>query len=148
MRKEETIRRYSEAAYEKPLEQDRERKRANLDMVREINYEISRKGGKYYEKHLKYQHTGLPGERNKIRVKHANKWCQYKKIIAPDSQIHHEWVPETAEYLGVALVEKDQHMHGIIDVIKILDGEITLLTEEEIREQEVSAACLSSQKRR
>jgi len=32
----------------------------------------------------------------------------------------------------LALVEKDQHMRGIIDVIEVLEGKITLLTEEAI----------------
>ena len=31
------------------------------------------------------------------------------------------------------VVEKDQHIHGFIDVIQILEGEITLFTEEEIK---------------
>lgn len=62
-----------------------------------------------------------------------NLCCEMKKeaIIAPDSQLHHEWVPETCEYRGVALVEAEQHMHGFVDVI--VDGEITRLTEEQIR---------------
>lgn len=76
---------------------------------------------------------GNQGERNKIRMKHANQYRPFKQIIAPDSQIHHEWIPETAEFRGVALVEKDQHMHGFIDVIKILEGKITLLSEKEIK---------------
>jgi hypothetical protein len=82
---------------------------------------------------LEYNRTGIPGEKTRIRYKHGREWKPYKDIIAPDSQIHHEWVPETAEYRGVALVEKDAHMHGFVDVIEILDGEITLLTEEEVK---------------
>jgi hypothetical protein len=66
-------------------------------------------------------------------MKHAHQYKPYKDSIAPDSQIHHEWVPETAEYRGVALVEAEQHMHGFVDVIEILAGKITLLTEEEIK---------------
>lgn len=37
------------------------------------------------------------------------------------------------EYDGVALVEADRYQHGIIDVIQILKGKITLLTEKEIK---------------
>ena len=99
------------------------------------NQESCRKGGKYYKKFLEYQHTGLRGERNSVRDKHGFKWRAYKNIIAPESQIHHEWIPETADYKGVALVETDQHMHGIIDVIEILEGEIRLSTEAEIYSQ-------------
>ena len=149
MKKEEFIKRYGEGAYEKRLEQTRQWEEANPDKVLEQihkwreanpekveaqNHERNRKGGRHYVKKLKYMTTGLQGERNKIRVNHAYKWRPYKNIIAPDSQIHHEWLPGSAEYRGVALVEKDQHMHGFVDVIKILNGKITLLTEEEVKE--------------
>lgn len=139
MEKEERIGRYGEATYEKWLQQSRgwnaQWREANPDKVAANNQEANRKGGKYYKKHLKHEHIGLRGERNKIRTKHANRYRPFKQIIAPNSQIHHEWIPNTAEYAGVALVEKDQHMHGYVDVIKILDGKITLFTEKEIREQ-------------
>jgi hypothetical protein len=135
--KEEYIEKYGEEAYEKQLEQKRQWREANPEKAEEHNHETSRKGGKYYEKRLEYAHTGLQGERNKIRTTHANKWRPYKKIIAPDSQIHHEWIFETADFRGVALVEADQHMHGIIKVIQILKGVITVFTEKEIREEEI-----------
>jgi hypothetical protein len=111
----------------------RERDRKNPERVKEHNRQSSRKGGKYYEKNLLYHRIGLQGKRNAIRSRHRNKWRQYKHQIAPDSQIHHSWRPGTAEYDGVALVEKDKHRHGIIDVIQILEGKITLLTEKEVR---------------
>lgn len=148
MKKEEIIAKYGEAAYEKQLAQGRARYKAHKEednarskkyreqhpeKAEADNHEGSRKGGKYYAKKLKDQRTGLRGERNKIRSKHANQYKPYKAIIAPDSQIHHEWIPDTSKYRGVALVEADQHMHGFVDVIEIIDGEITLLTEEEIR---------------
>ena len=79
--------------------------------------------------------SGIPHAKNLIRKKHLKKWAPYKKIIAPASQLHHEWIPETADYRGMALVEKDQHLHGFIDVIQVLEGEITLLTESEIRRE-------------
>ena len=135
MNKEEFIKRRGEAAYEKMLQQRIEWGAANPDKVSATAHEQGHKGGKYYEKNLEYQHTGLRGERNNVRKKHGHKYRPFKQIIAPNSQIHHEWVPETAKYRGVALVEKDQHMHGFVDVIKILEGKITLLTEKEIVEQ-------------
>ena len=163
MNKEERIAKYGEAAYKKKLEQVRawqeehkeeekayskkyykehkEEENARSKKYREKNpeqvvangQEQGRRGGKHYAKKLKYEHTGLQGARNRIRYKHGREWKPYKDIIAPDSQIHHEWVPDTAEYRGIALVEAEQHMHGIIDVIEILDGKITLLTEEQVR---------------
>jgi hypothetical protein len=99
--------------------------------------EQGRKGGKYYDITLEDNRTGLRGERNKIRTKHGKQYRPYKMIIAPDSQIHHEWIPDTSEYRGVALVEAEQHMHGIVDVIEILEGSITLLTEEEVKRKQI-----------
>ena len=137
MNKEEIIAKYGEAAWAKVLEQGREKtkkyKEEHPEQVKADNRELIRKGGKYYDKHQEYQHTGLQGARNRIRNKHRRQYKPYKMIIAPESQIHHEWVPKTAEYTGVALVEADQHMHGFVDVIQILDGKITLLTEEEVK---------------
>lgn len=146
--KEGFIEKHGEAAYEKILQQSRvwlaqhreehntTQKKwcdANPKKVKANNQEHGRKGGKYYKKALEYQHTGLSGKRNRIRWNHGHKYHSFKKIIAPESRIHHEWIPGTAEYTGVALVETDQHMYGFVDVIKILDGKITLLTEKEVK---------------
>ena len=150
MKKDKFIERYGRAAWERHLEQNRQWKEANPEkmaeykrrwaeanpgQVKEHAHNQSRKGGSGYEKALKYGHTGLQGERHKIRNKHGHMWRQYKNIVAPDSQIHHSWHPGTSRYTGVALVEADQHRHGIIDVIQILEGKITLFTEKELRER-------------
>jgi hypothetical protein len=129
MGKEEFIKRYGEEAYEKKLEQNRQRTLNNPDIVRNQNRKQCRKSGEFYLKTRKYQTTHLQGKRNKVRNNHRWMWGRYKKLIAPGSQIHHEWVTGTAEYKGVALVEKDPHIHGIIDVIQILEGKITLFSE-------------------
>jgi hypothetical protein len=151
MNKEETIAKYGEDAWEKHLAQSRaykdehkeeesarnkKYKEEHQEQVIADHQEECRKGGKRYEKKLEHQRTGIPGEKTKIRSKHARDYKPYKDIIAPESQIHHEWVPATSEYRGVALVEADAHMHGIVDVIEILDGKITLLTEEQVRNQQ------------
>ena len=148
MDKEEIIRRRGVVAYKKKLQYNSDygihhREEGNIRKnewrgrnpakVATLNREINRKGGKYYEAKLKYNITGVQGERAQIRTKHAKYYRPFKRIIASASQLHHEWIPETASYMGLALVEKDQHMHGYIDVIQILEGEITLLSEEEIR---------------
>lgn len=169
MKKSEIIAKYGEEAYEKILARNRayykahkERESARVKKYRENhleevkankkkyskehseqviarNQEIGRKDGKYYDKHLAYNQTGLQGDRNKIRIKHGRQYKPYKDIIAPDSQLHHEWIPRTADYRGVALVEADQHMHGFVDVIEILDGKITLLTEKEVADVETKS---------
>ena len=120
---------------EKKRKSDREYRR-NHPQDSKINKRERRKGGKDYEERQKYETTGLQGRKKKIRMKHAKKWRRYKQIVAPESQGHHEWISETSQYRGVALVEKDQHMHGFIDVIQILKGEITVFTEKEICERE------------
>jgi hypothetical protein len=112
---------------------DKKYREEHPEKVKAHNHEQNRKGGRRYDKKLEYNKTGIPGDKHKIRTKHANKYKPYKMIIAPESQIHHEWIPKTSEYRGVALVEADQHMHGFVDVIEILDGKITLLTEEQIK---------------
>lgn len=147
MKAEDYIKKYGEAAYEKTLQEDKERhaqhsednnaKRREWDKdhpgeVKARARESSNKGGKYYAQQLEYKRTGLQGERRVIRRKHASQYRVLKQIIAPDSQIHHEWIPGTADFRGVALVETNPHQYGFIDVIQILEGEITLLTEEAI----------------
>ena len=144
MKKEETIRRYGEITYQKEKKQGRERhaKHREGDNERSAKWrethpgeviaqgrDRSHKGGKYYDKTLEYLRTSLQYKRNLVRHSHRRKWNPFKRIIAPESQIHHQWVPGTANYTGVALVEKDQHMHGFIDVIQILEGEIMLRVE-------------------
>lgn len=150
MDKEEYIKKYGEAAYgkilqrsrdfhmqhhEESLRQKRDWKATNPEKAKATNREISRKGGKYYESALKYRTTGIPGEKNTIRCKHRAQYTPYKKIIDPEclTQIHHEWLLGTANYRGVALVETDNHLHGFIDIIQILEGKITLFTEAGIR---------------
>ena len=144
MKKEEFIRRYGNDVWNQNLRRERERARThkeerrvsnqlwrlnNPKKAKAIDNEHNRKGGKYYEKHLKYQLTGLAHERNIVRQRHCYYYRPYKRIISPNSVLHHEWLPETSNYTGVALVETDQHQHGYINVIKILEGEITLFTE-------------------
>lgn len=110
--------------------------RRNPETNKKKGRQVSRKTGKYYAKKQKYKQTGIPGERERIRMRHGYYWRKYKNFVAPNSQLHHQWVPNTADYTGLALVEKDAHRYGRIDVIQILEGKITLLTEKEIIEQE------------
>lgn len=163
MNKTEFIEKYGEAAYDKQLLQNRnwkakhpeevkahlkdwnakhsqgkkalnkEWRESNPKKIAENNHEESQKGGKYYEHNRHHKMTGIPHEKVLVRQKHQRIWTPFKQIIAPASQIHHEWIPGTADYTGVALVEKDQHLHGFIDVIQILEGEITLFAEAEVR---------------
>lgn len=141
MKKGDFIEKYGKEAYAHQLVQNRASAKVwrgrNPDKVieraRAYAKELSRKGGKFYERHQVYKQTGISGEKERVRKIHGNCWRLYKRIIAPDSQLHHEWIEGTAGYTGMALVEADAHMHGIIDVIEILKGKITLLTEEEVR---------------
>jgi hypothetical protein len=144
MNKEEFVKKYGGAAYKRKIKGNNMWKANNPDRVRmhdktwrdnnpskteAKDHERNRKGGRYYERKMAYLKQGVPGERHIVRTIHARRWRKYKKIIAPDSQLHHEWIPGTAEYRGIALVEGDAHQHGIIDVIEILEGMITVLLE-------------------
>lgn len=106
---------------------------AHQEEIKAYGREQCQKGGKRYNKYLIYKQTGLQGARNIVRNKHSRRWRKYKTIVAPDSQLHHEWVSETSDYRGLAIVEADQHMHGFIDVIEVLEGKITLLSEKDVR---------------
>lgn len=135
MNKAERIKRYGKRAYEKLNERNREWARTHPKEAEAHNREANRKGGSRYDKKQEYMRTGLAGERNRIRRLHAGRYRPFKKIIALESQLHHQWQPGSAGYDGVAIVEKNQHQHGFVDVIRILEGEITLFTEKEIRER-------------
>ena len=147
--KEDFIRMYGEEAYEEEKEASKKSywadpkrnndmcrtwREAHPDEVRKNSIEQCNKGGKYYEKTKEYNNTGLRNRRNQVRKKHRRFYLPYKKIIAPESQLHHCWIKGTSNYRGIALVEADMHRYGIIDVIRILEGEITLFTEKEISE--------------
>ena len=164
MQKEEFIQRYGEAAWAKKLQQTRDGyvqhreeanarskkwqgehseecnayakkwRDANPDKAKAMQHEVNRKGGKYYEKKLIYMATGIQGGRHIIRNKHAYYYRAIKQAT-PNSVLHHEWIPGTAKYRGVALVEKEAHENGIIKVIKVLEGQITIFTEKEIKEE-------------
>ena len=99
----------------------------NPDKIKQTRNNQCRKTGLFYERNLIKEHTGLRGARNKIRSKHANVWRKYKGNWLIETQIHHEWIEGTAGYRGIAIVDKMEHQYGIINPIKILEGEITLL---------------------
>ena len=134
MNKADFIKEYGEEAYVKQQEQTRVWRMLHPTRIHANSQEQNCKGGKRYRKRLIYNRTGLRGKRRSIRGEHQKLYRSYKNIIDPDglTQIHHEWIQETADYRGVALVEANSHMHGYIDVIQILEGEITLLVETEI----------------
>ena len=134
MNKADFIKEYGEEAYVKQQEQTRVWRMLHPTRIHANSQEQNCKGGKRYRKRLIYNRTGLRGKRGGVRRKHRKIYCPYKNVIDPKglTQIHHQWIPSTADYTGVALVEKDQHMHGFIDIIQILEGEITLLVEAEI----------------
>ena len=142
MNKIEFIARYGEGAYialkARNLKSTKKYQLANPNKVTENHRVTSHKGGKRYAKKQKYKQFGVQGDRNKIRSRDSGKWRPFKKIIAPDSQLHHEWLPGSAKYTGLALVDAEQHIHGYIEVIKIFEGTITLLTEEDIKNRDIT----------
>ena len=126
---EERIARYGEEKYQKCLEQSQEWRKSHPEIVKTSNAEYNRKEGKFYHKKVEDDKKELRQKRNIIRACDRKRYRKFKNIIAPESQIHHEWLPESSNYRGTALVEANPHMMGYINVIKILEGEITIFTE-------------------
>ena len=134
MNKDKIIEKHGEEGYKKYKEERAEWGLAHRETTLKRQRKRDKKGTESYEKKRFYQMTGIPHAKKLIRGKHQERWNPFKQLIAPNSVLHHEWLPGTADYAGVALVETDQHMHGFIDVIQILEGEITLFTEAEVRQ--------------
>jgi len=135
MKKTETIRRRGLKAYERDLSLSKIWARSNPERTREYARRRNRPGGKYYMSVLRKNTEGLRHERANRRGRDGAKYRHFKKFIDPlgQTQVHHSWYVASAECEGVALVEKNQHQHGFIDVIEILEGEITVFTEQELR---------------
>lgn len=137
MKKEETIQRRGEEAYKREMALSKIWWKAHPEKLEEYAKERNRPGGRYYGTVLRKNKEGLRHKRANRRSRDGQKYRHYKKIIDPNglTQLHHSWYGGSAECEGVALVEKEQHQHGYIDVIEILEGNITILTEDEIRRQ-------------
>ena len=134
-RKEEYIARHGEDAWERHLGKKRTWKKAHPEQRWDIKYpekakalqrESCRKGGKHYEKRRERDKKGLRHERILIRNRHRKEFHEIKDTLAVEVELHHEWIGDTTEYRGMAFVEKVAHRNGIIDVILLLDGEITI----------------------
>lgn len=129
MNKEERIRRYGKKNYEMELEKHRLWSRKNFKTVKYHHDEANRKGGLHYKQKLKQNSEGLQGDRGRLRRIDGHSFRKYKRFFAQESQLHHQWIRGTANHTGIALVERDQHMHGYIDVLLIFNGEITVFDE-------------------
>jgi len=95
--------------------------------IKEISMNQSRKGGKYYEHMLQYERIGLRRERKIVRNRHRLRWNKHKGNWFTETEIHHEWLEGTANYRGIAIVDKTEHQHGIINPIEILEGTVGLI---------------------
>jgi hypothetical protein len=141
MKKKEFIARYGIEAYDKQLRQARdwqaahpEKAKANYtvwraahpekakanqaawraahpEKVKAGKAEQSNKGGKYYDKKLLYDITGIQGDRKVVRGKHQKKYASIKRIIDPKglSNVHHVWLTNSSEYTAVGIVEAKGH---------------------------------------
>jgi hypothetical protein len=69
--------------------------------------------------------TEIQAERDKIRARDGRKWRSLKQQYFQELDVHHSWVEDTSNYLGAALVEKEAHRKGLINVVQILEGQIT-----------------------
>jgi hypothetical protein len=133
MKKEEYIRKYGPAAWEERLSKTRRTRVKNkVDKGLKIKNESNKGNQTDQQESLRDQWKKENGakfrsrlnecvlqERNKIRQAHHAKWG------SADFDIHHEWSEDTADYRGVALVERTPHRHGVIKVVIPLEGVIT-----------------------
>lgn len=136
MKKEEYIRKYGPAAWEARLSKTgRTRIKNKVDKGLKIKKESPKETYTEQQELLRDQWKKENGiklkprlnecaqkERNKIRQAHYVKWG------SPDLDIHHERISDTANYHGVALVERAAHQHGIINIVILLEGVITEFT--------------------
>lgn len=132
MKKEEYIQKNGLAAWEARLARNRRmQKRNRIDKALAVQDEFQKLDPSEQQEFLRdmwkkreghYSRSGLPqnivAARNTIRHVHRSKWG------VEGLDVHHDWVGDTAEYTGVALVEREEHQRGIINVVAILDGEI------------------------
>jgi hypothetical protein len=115
---------------------DTQYRERHLEYDRSVKALEYRKGGKHYAKTLKYNTTGLQGDRNRIRWRDAYIYRPYKRVIDPNglTEVHHAWIEGTAEHLGCAVVEKEWHRFGVIvgikPAIKILNGKLIIADNE------------------
>ena len=135
MKKDGRIKQWGAEAYKRELALSKIWKKKNPEKTKRYAAERNRVGGKHYLEARRKNMEGLRHERAKRRSRDAKKYHLYKKVIDPTglTQVHHSWYSNSVECEGLALVEKDQHQHGYIKVIQILEGEITLFTEEFLR---------------
>ena len=134
MKKEEYIRKYGPAAWEAKLSKAR-RTRITNKVDKGLKDKKESKTENYIEQQelMRVQWKKDKGtkrrsrlsedvlmERQKIRHAHYIKWGG-----GIDLDIHHGWIGDTADYQGVALVERDAHRRGIINIVIPIEGGIT-----------------------
>ena len=73
---------------------------------------------------IRPKNTEIQEERNRIRHEHYRRWKNYGKEFFQNVDIHHVWIEGTADYTGVAFVEREAHRRGIIRVVSIIRGKV------------------------
>ena len=63
-------------------------------------------------------------EKHNIRNHHQRKYKPLRRMF-PGAVIHHQWIGKSSLYDGVALVDGKLHHSNIIEIIRLLEGEIT-----------------------
>jgi hypothetical protein len=132
MNKKAFIERWGEEAYEKRMKMSRDWRRAHPENTGKWHKQIHdwqqanpsrvrRLARDYYRKHrqeiLNSQSSGNEGLRKVIRAKYGRLWREYKRIIAPATQLKYLWLFGSDEYKCIALVQKDQSQYLFEDVI-------------------------------
>lgn len=134
MKKEEYIRKYGPVAWEARLSKARRTRIKNkVDTGLKVEKELTTENYIEQQELMREQwkkdnrtkcrsrlSEDVLRERQKIRHDHYVKWGG-----GIDLDIHHGWIEDTADYQGVALVEREPHRRGVINVVIPLEGVIT-----------------------
>lgn len=134
MKKQEMIDRYGEEWYnEHRLEPAkkwvREHREEHAEYNRKYRQEHREEKIKYQKKYwgAKADPDSIPHKRQLIRARDNRRYNPIRQFWSHlKTDIHHEWIPDTADYMFIALVERSKHQYGIIDPICILEGEVAV----------------------
>ena len=112
--------------YVHPGDGHRERVTARLNSRKQRMH----KGGTHYEKEKEYNRTGLRGERHRIRCIHRKAYRLFKKFFGIDTNIHHEWIPGTAKYRSICVLEVEDHKDKMFEnpVLFFTNNQLVLRT--------------------
>lgn len=125
-------REYQRKYYAENKEKVKERCREHIREYQHKYYADIEIRGRVHEYMKKYcgslsDHNSIPYRKSLIRQRDHHRFFSIKQFFQNlQTDIHHEWIPNTADYTFIALVERDKHRYNIIDPIVILEKKVVL----------------------